>query len=541
MTTAETRSRERTTAGPERGGVGRLRRRPHRWGVGAIAVLTGVLQAALGVQQYRDFYLGGYDLAIFDQAVRDYAHGDMPVSTFKNVHDAAQVAPGYGHVFSILGDHFSPILALLAPLYWIWNNPVVLLLAQAALFAAAVPSVWLFARRALRRIVPERAAVAAAYAVALAYGISWPLQMASQAGFHEVGFFTLLSAIMIERVQAGRLRPAVFAALAMLFVKEDTGFVVAAFGLMLLVVRSVNGVRLEPGALRRHRRTGAGLIAVGVGVALAAQDWWLPAFGGRPGFYWYYGQLGPDLHSALWKILSDPVYAFHVATTPGAKVHTFFLLLWPVLFCCLLSPISLLAVPLLAERAFSSKPEHWALDQHYNAFLAAILLTAGVDGAVRLRELIARARARARRPADGNEAPARPGSAGRFVRVWTFGVVAAALAFTALRPMPLYRVFDPGAWTGNAFIAAENRAVATVPSGVCVEADNDIAPHLVSRTQVLLLDEVPRGCPWVVLQTANVSYPFSGPAAEQARADWLAANGYRLVFSSTEVFVYRRP
>ena len=186
-----------------------------------------------------------------------------------------------------------------------------------------------------------------------------------------------------------------------------------------------------------------------------------------------------------------------------------------------------------------SKPEHWALDQHYNAFLAAILLTAGVDGAVRLRELIARARAR--RLADRNEAPARPGSAGRFVRAWTFGVVAAALAFTALRPMPLYRVFDPGAWTGSAFIAAENRAVATVPSGVCVEADNDIAPHLVSRTQVLLLDEVPRGCPWVVLQTANVSYPFSGPAAERARADWLAANGYQLVFSSTEVFVYRRP
>jgi uncharacterized membrane protein len=537
VTTAETQRGVQTRIRPASLRLGRLRGRRHLWGVGAIGLLTFVLQGALGVQQYRDFYLGAYDLGIFDQAIRGYAHGHMPVSPIKDLHDAAQIVPGYGHAFSILGDHFSPILAVLAPLFWVWNNPVVLLLAQAALFGAAVPSIWLFTRRALRGLAPERTAVPAAYLVALAYGISWPLQMASQAGFHEVAFFTLLSAVAIERLQAGRLRAAALAALALLLVKEDAGYVVAVFGVLLLLTRRVGGVPLEEAARRRYRWTGAGLIVGGVGVALALSAWWLPAFGGRRGYYWYYDQLGSNLGSALWRIVTHPVYAFDVATQPGLKVHTFLLLLWPLLFCCLLSPLSLLAVPLIAERAFSDKSEHWGLDQHYNAFLAAILLMAAVDGAVRAHRLAGRARARwfpeASRP--------RRGLGPAYVRSWAGLLLAATVVAGVQWPMPLREVFAPGPWTASPFITAQNEAVARVPDGACVEADNDMAPHLVSRTRVLLFDTVPRGCPWVVLQTATVSYPFNSPADEKARAAGLATLGYHLVFSSNEVFVYHRP
>lgn len=537
MTTAETQRRVQTRIRPASLRLERLRGRRHLYGVGAVALLTFVLQGALGVQQYRDFYVGAYDLGIFDQAIRGYAHGHMPVSQIKDVHDAAQIVPGYGHAFSLLGDHFSPILAVLAPLFWIWNDPVVLLLAQAALFGAAVPSIWLFTRRVLRRLAPERTAVFAAYLVALAYGISWPLQMASQAGFHEVAFFTLLSAVAIERLQAGRLRAATLAALALLLVKEDAGYVVAAFGLLLLLTRRVGEVPLESAARRRYRWTGVALILGGVAVAFSLSQWWLPAFGGRRGYYWYYDQLGPNLPSALWRIVTHPVYAFDLATQPGMKVHTFLLLVWPMLFCCLLSPLSLLAVPLLAERAFSDKSEHWGLDQHYNAFLAAILVMAAVDGAVRAYRLAARGRARwfadASRP--------RRGLGPAYVRGWAGVLLAATVVAGVQWPMPLREVFSPGPWRGSPFITAENEAAAKVPDGACVEADNDIAPHLVSRARVLLLDEVPHGCPWVVLQTATVSYPFSGPAQEQARAAELAADGYQLVFSFNEVFVYHRP
>lgn len=505
--------------------------RRHFWGVAALAAATALLQGAFEVQQYHRFRLGGYDLVIFDQAIRNYAHGDLPVSMFKNVHDAAQVAPDYTAPFSILGDHFSPILALLAPLYWIWNDPQVLLLAQAALFGLAVPSVWVFARRALLRIAAPRRAALGAYLVAAAFGLSWPLQEATQAGFHEVAFFVPLSALMIERYQAGRLRQAVGWALALLLVKEDAGYLLSTFGLLLLVTRRINGAALDRAALRRYRITGAALVGGGVAFAMAVLHLWIPAFGGRVGFYWYYGQLGPDMAGALKTLVTDPGYAYQVATQPGVKMHTLFLLLWPYLFLSLASPLCLLAVPLLAERLFSDKPEHWSLDQHYNAFLAAILAMAAVDGLVRVTRGASRVRILAYR---GVLVRAKPWLA----VAWCGAVLALAVVIT--HTFPIRSVFNAGQWQADNLTTAQAAATAVIPSGVCVEADDNIAPHLSSRDQVILLDQVPRGCPWVVLQTLAGVYPLSSGLLAVERIDWLRANGYRLVFSQSQVYVYHR-
>jgi hypothetical protein len=94
---------------------------------------------ALGL--YHTFQTTSYDLVIFDQAVRSYAHLHPGISVVKGVHNF------FGPNFSILGDHWSPILASLAPLYWIYNGPVTLLVAQAVLFALAIPPLWVFTRR----------------------------------------------------------------------------------------------------------------------------------------------------------------------------------------------------------------------------------------------------------------------------------------------------------------------------------------------------------------------------------------------------------
>lgn len=516
------------------GAAGRARRSGHFWGVAGIALATAALQGAFGVQQYHRFRLGGYDLVIFDQAIRNYAHGDWPVSMFKNVHDAAQVDPSSTAPFTILGDHFSPIFVLLAPLYWIWNNPQVLLLAQAVLFGLAVPPVWVFARRALLRVAPPRFAAIAAYLIAGAFGLSWPLQEATQAGFHEVAFFVPLSALMIERYQAGRLRQAVACAVVLLFVKEDMGYVVAAFGLILLLTRRINGNPLDRAAMRRHRITGAVLVVGGVAFAMAVLHLWIPAFGGRPGFYWYYGQLGPDMPGAIKTLVTDPHFAYQVATQPEVKVHTLFFLFWPYLYLSLASPLCLLAVPLLAERLFSDKPEHWGLDQHYNAFLSAILVMAATDGLVRICRgaglIRLRWRGRSWRPTTR--------VTGWTVVAWSGAILAFAIVIT--HTFPLFSVVQPGQWSADQFTTAEAAAAAMIPDGVCVEADNDIATHLVSRTQVLLLDQVPRGCPWVVLQTVGATYPIGDPNLVSERALWLRANGYVLVYSQAQVFVFHR-
>lgn len=77
-------------------------------------LLAGILFVAfatLSVCRYRRMATMSWDLGIFEQAIRAYAHLRPPVADLKG--------PGA----NILGDHFSPITALLAPFYRLFPSP----------------------------------------------------------------------------------------------------------------------------------------------------------------------------------------------------------------------------------------------------------------------------------------------------------------------------------------------------------------------------------------------------------------------------------
>lgn len=134
-----------------------------------------------------------WDLGIFEQVVRAYAQLRAPVSDLKG--------PG----FLILGDHFSPVTALLGPLYRLFPSPVTLLVAQAALFAlSAVP-----VTRAAARLLGRRGGLA----LGLAYGLSWGIQRAVDFDFHEICFAVPLIAFSLEALLAQRPRAALWWAL----------------------------------------------------------------------------------------------------------------------------------------------------------------------------------------------------------------------------------------------------------------------------------------------------------------------------------------
>ena len=379
----------------------------------AVAVLTAVPAAAYltyGLVQYATFRVGTFDLVIFDQAVRSYAHLHLGVSPVKGVQD------GFGPAFSVLGDHWSPVIVVLAPLYWICDGPQDLLVAQGVLFALAVPPLWSFTRRICAASISgapvpgapvpgapavsgsgapaapdSRGPVVAAYLVAAAYALSWPIAAAVATGFHEVAFVPVLTAIFFERLAAGRIRTAVAAALALLLVKEDMGLLVAGFGLFLLAARGSRFSRWAPGHpfAGRHRVTlGAGLVAGGIAAVLVATYVLRPAFGGRRGYYWAYWTLGGNARLAAEHALRDPLMAARLAITPSVKLTTMMWLAGVLLFLPLLSPITLAALPLLAERMLaSSQPNWWGTTFQYNAFIEMVLVCAAADAAARVARL----------------------------------------------------------------------------------------------------------------------------------------------------------
>ncbi len=448
---------------------------------------------------------GTYDLVIFDQAVRSYSQFHLPLSMVAGVHR------GFGTGFSVLGDHFSPILALLAPLYWVHSGPQTLLVAQALLFAAAIPPLWVFTRRELGAVP--------AYCVVVGYAVAWPVAQAVTFDFHEVAFVPVLTAVLFERFSAyrgdaGRWWHLVLPAVGLLCVKEDMGLLVAGFGAAVLVCST----RWVTPRRREARWLGAGFVVGGLVAVVVTIEVILPAFGSKAAFYWSYGRFGPTMGSAAWDMLTHPGTVATTLVQPDVKTHTVVLLLAIAAFAPVVSPFLLMVLPLLAERMLSDSPNWWGLAFHYNAFLVVALLCAGVDGMARLVRWW------------GRHGWTRVNWARPFALLWAATVLVFGVCLGArLRVRPTAAARRRGG--RDPTVRAAEDAVAHVPSGVTVAAANGLGPHLTGRTTVVLWDLVPRWTPWVVADVARPVFPFCGIVGQQRHVAELEADGYRIVFA----------
>jgi len=473
--------------------------------VAALTVAAAFVYCLDSLILLRRFLASTFDLVIFDQGIRGYAHLGAPVSIARGVSD------GQGAHFLLLADHWSPILAVLAPLYWLHDSPATLLVAQGVLFALAIPPLWAYTRRQLGQ--------ASAYFVCVAYALSLPVMSAVVFDFHEVAFVPVLTAVMVERFDAGRRWQAVLAAVAMLLVKEDMGLLVAGFGCYLMLTRR-----------RADVWTGLAFVVGGLADTWVATHLLIPAFGGSATFYWAYGQFGPTLGSAVANVIIHPLHALRVFVTPWVKARTMIGLLATFGFLPLASPMVIAVLPLLAERMLASGyPLWWQAKFQYDAFVVMMLCCAAVDGAARLQRHWPSVLSR----------EGRPGWLARPATLWAAAICIGALVYVPSSPFG--SLLHPAFYGVNSRMRAAAAAIAHVPAGVEVEASNNIGPRLSGGDTVLLLDGTPRWAPWVVGDTLGLDFPFCSPRQQAAELTYLQAHGYTLVFADDGYEVLHRP
>ncbi len=454
--------------------------------VAIACALAASVYSLHGLTKLRTFRTGTYDLTIFDQAVRGYAHFRPPAIPLLGV------TMDRGTDYLQLADHFSPILAVLAPLYWVHDGPATLIVAQALLFALAIPFLWMFTRRLL--------GTAPAYLVAVAYALSWPIAQTVSVEFHEVAFVPVLTAAAIERLHAGKRLPGLLALAGLLLTKEDAGLIVMGVGAWLFVTG--------------RRRLGAAVVVAGVAALELIRKVLIPLAGGRTDERWYFSHLGADLPEVVRTAVTDPLRVLGVLVGDQAKIDTTALLLWPTLFLCLLSPIALAALPHIAERMLADAPNWWSTAWHYDAFTVAILFLAGVDGTARLIRWLRRT-GRAREPE-------------RLGLLWAVAICAVALTLVPHRPFN--ELLHPDFYAPDARAAARHEALALIPEGVVVEASNDFGPHLSGRDTVLWWDYRHRRTPWII---ASAGQDLRGVIDDYVR------DGYQLVFDREDIVVLR--
>ncbi|MFJ4593249.1 DUF2079 domain-containing protein [Kitasatospora sp. NPDC088861] len=462
----------------------RLFRPPRRPAVLAWGLAAGfaALYTCVAVNRYRRGLSKAYDLGIFEQAIRAYAHGQAPIVPLKG--------PGY----HLLGDHFHPLIAVLAPVYRLFPGAVTLLVAQALLMALAVVP--------LTRWAYEAGGPRVALVIGCVTGASWGIVRAVSDDFHEIAFAVPLLAFAAAALGRRRHLAAALWSLPLLLVKEDLGLTVATFGL-LIAWRARQG-----GCGRRGPLPGLVLAGVGVAATVLTVTVVLPSFNPHGGFdYWQ--QLDGGGRPSPWSLAARIGW-------PPIKWLLLFLLAATAGFLGLRSPLVLLCVPTLGWRLLSANPHYWGVSYHYSAVLMPLVIAALVDALTRTDPRRAR-------------------------HALAFSALVAAVTVPVY---PLHEVVMPEAWRTSPRLAYTRALLGSIPDGAAVAASNRLAAQLTGRATVTLVCQAPTGPgpEWVVVDRTDPS--VQAPCATADTARMLVEYeqlGYRRVVDQDSLLLLRRP
>ncbi|WP_157436347.1 DUF2079 domain-containing protein [Actinospica robiniae] len=424
-----------------------------------LCLLGTLFYAKMAVQRVDQHLTGSYDFGLIFGVVHGWAFHGFPSEPLSQPMFTSE-----------WGDHFAPMLAILAPLLWIHDSPGILAGAQAVIICAAGIPIYFAVRRMHG---PVAGSIACVF-----YLSCMEVQNAIGFDIHENMFEPLLIAIALERALARRWTAMSVAAGLLLLCYEDMGALVFLFGLWAL----------------RHRkwRHGAVLCLLGPFVMILFSNVIVPVFG-HDQAYWqirhfdYQGTLNAStMQQALLHVFEHPGHAWRVMFDEQYKKTTWWLLFAPLGCVCLLSPIGYFSMTTIVLLMLSSNDTHGSFHYHFYLQVAPILVIGAADGLRRIGLVARWLWRRARRPL-----PDRLGwlRAQRTRRIAVVALALAALAGSYASQRQHGRTTSMAAWQfvrgkdvrNHQKLTAINTAATHVPSGVNVLASNDLGTVLIAR------------------------------------------------------------
>lgn len=457
---------EGSTALPTRTSAA-VRRQPiAAWLTGLAAFLV---YTVFSVTQWARLEAPSWDLGIFTQLAKAYAGFDAPIVPIK------------GEGFNLLGDHFHPLLVLLGPAYAVAPSGLTLLIVQNLLFAISVSVV----TRAGTRFIGPSAGVA----VGGAYALSWGLQSAVAAQFHEIAFAVPLLALSLEAVLRRRLAPAIVWGGLLVFVKEDLGLTVIALGVVV--------------AWRLRTSAGLWLAVWGALWLIVSVRLILPALNAG-------GQYDYSDRIDVGAMVADPAGAVVDLVSGSAKHQTLLLLLVAGGVLFLRSSLGLVLLPTLLWRFASGQEEYWGPEWHYSAVLMPVVFLALVDGVHQLRQ--------SRR--------------GWLRRVALVGVPTAVAACLILVPTQKFAVLaDAGTYRVSERWDAAHRMMDLLPENATVETGVMLMAYLVPDARVYWLGSENPAPEYLVVDSEDWSWGTARPSdAVRHAEERYPGTDYTLIF-----------
>src|SRR2546426_1632662 len=453
----------------------------------ALALVAATAYAAISIDRHDHFASNAFDLGVQDQTVWGY-------SRLQIIPNTVEMIP------NLLGHHFHPILMAIAPLYWIWDDARVLLVVQAALLAVAgVPIFW-WAR--------ERLGLLAAIAVEAAYLVFWGVLSGVIYDFHHIAFAVPAIAFCLYGVLTNRNRLFWAMLLVGLVTRENIALTFAAIGVYIAVVQ--------------HRwRLGAAVVAVCVAWFATLIEVVMPAIAGAPYGHWTYEALGSGPASALLHLVRHPISSLELLVDNPIKRKLWGGILGAWLLLPLISPISIVAIPTLLERLWSSNPALWSASFHYSLVIAPVLAFAAIDGLAQVQQRLPLPRWRGAVGVGASLAVLAPGL---------------ILRFAVVRPLD-----EVGTYISTEQVSDIESCLQSIPTDASVSASNKLLPHLSHRREIYLLT-MKSDADYIAIDLSTYLGQFFPGEEAQIRTiiSHALANGYSVACSrGTTVILHR--
>ncbi len=448
----------------------------HDWVAYVLLLLYVITFSTLTIRQHQSFNTNALDLAKFDQSIWNTAHG-RPY----------QISIGEDLVIQ---SHFSPALAIFAPIYWIWPDIRALFIMQSILLGGAGFFIYWFFRKDSPWL---------GLAVFGAYLMQPALHQINLIEFRRLTlavFGTSFAVYHLLRRQYGWM--VVGLALALLS-KEDMSLTTIAFGLYIVFVQ-------------RNWKIGVPTIIVGVLWLVFIPFTLLPSImthdqsEGYQHAVSYYDYLGDSLPEIVQTAVRNPGIFFEFAGQMN-RLQAVLNLFWPSAFLFLLAPgLSFFLLPHLAFLLTSTSDAMGTLQGWYPSVLIIMIFWAVAVGASRLK--------------------------GQWQKI----ALATLLVTSSVAWLSMSQL-----WPGNKFeinryqVNSHDQKVAEmlkeIPPEASVMAQDPIVPHLSHRQEIHLFpwnryEQPPQ---YIILDQQMRTYPLSTDAYRSAFFDVLAGTEYALI------------
>jgi uncharacterized membrane protein len=250
------------------------------------------------------------------------------------------------------------ILFLAAPIYFLFQSAVTLLLLQTLALGLSAYPLYLIARKEL----PEDLSLV----LLISYLLYPCLGYVNLFEFHPTVFATLFIALTLYYMHENRFGMYFLFVLFTLLCQENTPLVIIPLGIYLLIIK-------------RPFKWWFYTIIAGVAWFWFAEYILIPHFGkGTIKFIYIYGYLGDSLLGVLKNILGHPMMIFNIVFT---KLNLIYLnhILGPVLFLPILSPLNFLgAIPTLLQHLISMRGTEHTIYFHYTAEMIPFVFFASI-------------------------------------------------------------------------------------------------------------------------------------------------------------------